>query len=225
MTTLKCDGLWQRDSLYLWSDKEHNEECHSVYPGTSIDRHNNCIFLHVTVRDTNLHEVDQFSHPLHHSKSTYTCGQMCEVLRGDVSVAHAGHAGHTLLSLQHSHHCGLLLIWVSLDTGLCPLYCHTVLTLCSLLCPASNWAQSPVSLRHSPGTNRSGPGLYRHGGLRGQCVTQAMCCLQPQPGETNQNLMCVMCKWWCQIVREDGGTDTEAALAGAASPRAESGAE
>ena len=37
--------------------------------------------------------------------------------------------------------------------------------------------------------------------------------------------MCVMCKWWCQIVREDGGTDTEAALAGAASPRAESGAE
>ena len=138
-------------------------------------RHNNCIFLHVTVRDTNLHEVDQFSHPLHHSKSTYTCGQMCEVLRGDVSVAHAGHAGHTLLSLQHSHHCGLLLIWVSLDTGLCPLYCHTVLTLCSLLCPASNWAQSPVSLRHSPGTNRSGPGLYRHGGLRGHSVWHRPC--------------------------------------------------
>ena len=48
----KCDGLWQRDSLYLWSDKEHNEKCHSVYPGTS--RHNNCIFLHFTNRDTNV---------------------------------------------------------------------------------------------------------------------------------------------------------------------------
>ena len=48
----KCDGSWQRDSLYLWSDKEHNEKCHSVYPGTS--RHNNCIFLHFTNRDTNV---------------------------------------------------------------------------------------------------------------------------------------------------------------------------
>ena len=48
----KCDGSWQRDSLYLWSDKEHNEKCHSVYPGTS--RHNNCIFLHFTNRDANV---------------------------------------------------------------------------------------------------------------------------------------------------------------------------
>ena len=104
-------------------------------------RHNNCIFLHVTVRDTNLHEVDQFSHPLHHSKSTYTCGQMCEVLRGDVSVAHAGHAGHAPLCLQHGHHCSSVLIWVSHLTlvtechthPVCRLYlvswCHTVVTL------------------------------------------------------------------------------------------------
>lgn len=164
MTTLKCDGLWQRDSLYLWSDKEHNEKCHSVYPGTSIDTIIAYLFTSQIVTQIVMKSINfPIWHPLHHPKSTYTCWQMCEVLRGDVSVAHAGHAGHAGLCLQHGHHCSLLLIRPALS----PVSC--VVTLLSrhwsLRWPASNWAPcSSLTPAARPGTNRSGSQLYSHGG-------------------------------------------------------------
>ena len=167
MTTLKCDGLWQRDSLYLWSDKEHNEKCHSVYPGTSIDTIIAYFFTSQFVTQIFMKSLNFHIRCIVQSLLTLVgrCARYSGVMYLSLMLG-------TLVTLFSVSSTVITAASCSSESHLTLASVPCIVALCSLLCPASNWAQSPVSLRHSPGTNRSGPvGLYSHGGLmRGHTV-------------------------------------------------------